>query len=182
MFNNTDSVHLVHGPGSDAEAICLQVSRGYLESREMVAWLGSLSPSLARSAIGDLDGAALGNLRVWEKGAQGIHRLMPPSNGLLVMHGWCSPIGRATKAEVQYLEEILQMTECRVIVTSLGNQDAGSGSTQMTARSRERLEGMGLSTWFLSRSEDGPERVLTSSDSSLRLVRGQNGFTSIREP
>ena len=30
VFNNTDSVHLVHGPGSDAKAICLQVSRGTL--------------------------------------------------------------------------------------------------------------------------------------------------------
>ena len=82
----------------------------------------------------------------------------------------------------QYLEEILRMADCRVIVTSLGNQDAGGGSTQMTARSRERLEGMGLTTWFLSRSDEGPERVLSSSDSKLRLVRSQDGFTSIREP
>ena len=182
MLDNTDSVHLVHGPGSDAEAICLQVSKGYLELGQTVAWLGSLSPSLARSAIGGLDEAALENLRVWGKGALGIHGFMPPGNGLLVIHGWCSPIGRATKGELQYLEEILRMADCRVIVTSLGNQDAGGGSTQMTARSRERLEGMGLTTWFLSRSDEGPERVLSSSDSKLRLVRNQDGFTSIRKP
>ena len=67
MIEGTESVHLVHGPGSDAEALCLQISRGYLESDRVVAWIGDLAPALARPIIGSLGEASLENLRILDR-------------------------------------------------------------------------------------------------------------------
>ena len=92
-------------------------------------------PITSKIAIGDLDGAALGNLRVWER-EPGIHRLMPQSS-LLVMHGWCSPIGRATKAESGTSGDSPN-AECRVMSPRLATRTQGRRPDD--CRSRERLE------------------------------------------
>ena len=81
MIEGTESVHLVHGPGSDAEALCLQISRGYLESDRVVAWIGDLAPALARPIIGSLGEASLENLRILDRGVKGIEGSCPGAMG-----------------------------------------------------------------------------------------------------
>ena len=176
MIEGTESVHLVHGPGSDAEALCLQISRGYLESDRVVAWIGDLAPALARPIIGSLGEASLENLRILDRDVKGIRGFLPGSDGLIVIIGWCPPIGRARKSELKWLETILNVSRCRVIATSLGNKDASGGGDRMTARSRAKLEGMGLSTWFLSKDQSSNQRILEGPDSNTNLTRSESGF------
>ena len=176
MIEGTESAHLVHGPGSDAEALCLQISRGYLESNRVVAWIGDLAPALARPIIGSLGESSLVNLRILDRDVKGIEGFLPRSDGLIVFIGWCPPIGRARKSELARLETILSVSRCRVIATSLGNQDAGGGGDRMTARSRAKLEGMGLSTWFLSKDQSSNQRTLEGPDSISTLTRSDSGF------
>ena len=87
MIEGTESVHLVHGPGSDAEALCLQISRGYLESDRVVAWIGDLAPALARPIIGSLGESSLENLRILNRDVKGIEGFLPGSDGLIVFIG-----------------------------------------------------------------------------------------------
>ena len=46
----------------------------------------------------------------------------------------------------------------------------------MTARSGAKLEGMGLSTWFLSKDQSNNQRILEGPDSNTNLTRSESGF------
>ena len=64
------------------------------------------------------------------------------------------------------------------MAASLGNQDA-SGGGGITARSRSKLEEMGLETWFLSRQDTGFRRVLKSSDLEVELELRDGEFSVV---
>ena len=170
MIEGTESAHLVHGPGSDAEALCLQISRGYLESDRVVAWIGDLAPALARPIIGSLGESSLENLRILDRDVKGIEGFLPGSDGLIVIIGWCPPIGRVRKSELTWLETILNASQCRVIATSLGNQDASGGGDRIS-EVQGQVGGDGALGWFLSKDQSSNQRTLEGPDSKFDAQR-----------
>lgn len=169
------STHLVHGPGNDGILLCLQLVRRSLISGSKVLWLGILPPTPAESILGSLSEAFLSNLLIVPINKIEISSGILKSADLVIVWSWCRNHGRASKSDISLLEGIMKSACGRVVATSLGNQDA-SGGPGITARSRLKLENMGFTTWFFTRKNVGPGRILMSSDAEMTLEREDGEF------
>lgn len=178
MIDDRRSVHLVHGPGNDGMLLCLQLVKTSLLSGSNVLWIGDLPAASAKSVLGFLNVDFLSRLFVGSTEAIELDSTPLSTADLVILWPWCTNHGRAGKSEISRLRGILDSTNGRVVAASLGNQDA-SGGGGITARSRSKLEEMGLETWFLSRQDTGFRRVLKSSDLEVELELRDGEFSVI---
>ena len=170
-------VHLSYEQGSGATTLALSVARDVLKSGNRVKWLSRVLPDGERTSqiLWDLTESELEKFLAMEikenlnESFKIIKYLIKglDQTDIVIIDDWCSKTGRASKEDIEGIENIVSMAvNSKILICSTAYENMNGKQGQWKSRGGKRIDSITRKN-FLTRSLHNNSRILKDGNNEM---------------